>query len=477
MSLPDFNRIRPNKHTHRSSWNESWEKDLKVYDTFRRLGTPIIRSPKSAILASHIRDLKDSDLDVMRGEILQLQSDIRENALALLVVNGFAQQWADLSSAKRTEHVLEALFKASIAGPDLEGYRRWCPDMTVGALGRQPSHYPKLLKEVVDVEGQMLKTFPHPAVEALWSASADDHNAVLIQRWKLGRTYFVSMVVWRVLLSFYGGDEGVRVVMTGTERSDRERSRQLVSLTEDTEEKRLIARIKHARLVRDAEEGKTCWGCGTREDSLPSGRTLQACSGCKKANQRVFYCSRECQKRDWKLGVGGDPPHKETCAKILGGKDFRTAVPSVAPHAYVSKMIPQSDPGFRRSLELQHQIRLLTMKADVHPDYLLSVDYPDPDIGLIFPDVELATQFICARTRAFRSGDPGAVYILYTLLDMWFSNFTPSTGKFNLRKQLESEFGLDMDEAANYICEEPTEAELKEASEIALLSNRKLALV
>jgi hypothetical protein len=44
---------------------------------------------------------------------------------------------------------------------------------------------------------------------------------------------------------------------------------------------------------------KTCRSCGVAPEKL------MACSSCKK----VRYCSRECQKADWKR-------HKEECGKM-----------------------------------------------------------------------------------------------------------------------------------------------------------------
>jgi len=69
---------------------------------------------------------------------------------------------------------------------------------------------------------------------------------------------------------------------------------------------------------------RVCFTCGVPGDT--EGVELSVCAQCKAA----FYCSRECQKRDWKAG------HKLDCASVqsalkgatartVGGEQFRPA--------------------------------------------------------------------------------------------------------------------------------------------------------
>ena len=58
------------------------------------------------------------------------------------------------------------------------------------------------------------------------------------------------------------------------------------------------------RATRGAREVRLCSCCHAAETSQ---KKLSACSGCKVA----LYCSRECQRRDWRAG------HKHTCAAPL----------------------------------------------------------------------------------------------------------------------------------------------------------------
>ena len=47
---------------------------------------------------------------------------------------------------------------------------------------------------------------------------------------------------------------------------------------------------------------KLCSGCAKTEFALEEGRKLRACGSCKarKAGTPAYYCSRSCQKKDWK---------------------------------------------------------------------------------------------------------------------------------------------------------------------------------
>lgn len=44
-------------------------------------------------------------------------------------------------------------------------------------------------------------------------------------------------------------------------------------------------------------QGIQCGGCGRREN-LDRGEKFKKCAACKK----IYYCSRKCQKKDWKSG-------------------------------------------------------------------------------------------------------------------------------------------------------------------------------
>lgn len=65
-----------------------------------------------------------------------------------------------------------------------------------------------------------------------------------------------------------------------------------------------------AVLLQKIGLGKVCFACGIPETA--SDVKLLTCVGCEAA----FYCSRDCQKRDWKAG------HKLDCTKPDAGEGF-----------------------------------------------------------------------------------------------------------------------------------------------------------
>ena len=74
--------------------------------------------------------------------------------------------------------------------------------------------------------------------------------------------------------------------------------------------------LLHNELIDFVTEGKhvaphsvqlyeyVCSGCGKAGDSVSKGGVMLLCSRCKEA----AYCSKECQKKDWKEG-----DHKSVC--------------------------------------------------------------------------------------------------------------------------------------------------------------------
>ncbi|KAH8093893.1 hypothetical protein BXZ70DRAFT_1010221 [Cristinia sonorae] len=493
MAFLKLSKTRPDKYTDRALWNESWEKDMKIYETFRDKGIPDLS------LGGSSPSLKSSNLDELCRDLLTLQSDVRRKAITRLATDQFAEKWADLPAEKRMDHILEALFRTCTASPDFEDFRKWCPDMTVEGLGRDPGSYMDLLGVLTDgVDGQ-LTVFPHPVVDAILERlrQRSPNAEVFLEMLRLGRTNFVTMVLWRVYLSFHDLDEFLRLKVTGSKKSVKETARNIQSSLKTPQQKKDFRRIRRSIL----EGGNICWGCGNDERLLKAGTTLLACSGCKKIDQRVLYCSRECQKNDWKVGVANNSPHKQVCGKPWAadsensapraplaaprapGAPQNTFMPNISPRRQpitsermvVPQIIPPADPEFRRSPALQYQIRLLTKKPDVFPDYTLVMDHPKPDMGISVPDPQVATYFICARTRAFRNGDPASVHTMFTMLKRAAAMLAPPT--YSLKKQLEKEFNVDLDQAAGQEWPSPIGAELESAVDIVCLSQRSPVMV
>ena len=183
---------RPNKHTDRIRWNESWERDLKKsnYGSSRRA-------------ISYVPGAEDP-ADVTTSEVCQLQHDLSEYIVRRITDDDFAEQWKILPQPRREEMILNALFEASCAEPNVENYRQWCPEMTIayltsndgrGLLSLLLAILPEDLQETI-VEPIIIN---HAGVDQLlknkkFRASATRHHK--------HRTYFISMVLFHVVLAF-----------------------------------------------------------------------------------------------------------------------------------------------------------------------------------------------------------------------------------------------------------------------------------
>ena len=185
-------QLRPNKHADRIHWNESWERELKKsnYASSRR------------VTVSYAAGSDDSD--VATSEVCQLQHDLCEYAVRHITDDDFTAQWKTLPQTRREELVLNALFQASCAEPNVENYRQWCPEMTIAYLASNEGR--GLLALLLGILPEDLQeTFVEPIVV--------DHAGVnqLLRnkkfrasapRYRKHRTYFMSLVLFHVILAF-----------------------------------------------------------------------------------------------------------------------------------------------------------------------------------------------------------------------------------------------------------------------------------
>jgi hypothetical protein len=194
MPPPNANfQSRPNKHADRIRWNESWERDLKKsnYGSSRRVIS--FTGPGSDDLA-----------DVATSEVCQLQQDLCEYAVGHITNDDFAEQWKTLPQPRREELVLDALFQTSCAEPNVENYRQWCPEMTIAYLASNDGRgLLSLLLGILPEDLQETFIEPivvnHTGVDQLLKNKKFRASAT---RYRKHRTYFISMVLFRVILAF-----------------------------------------------------------------------------------------------------------------------------------------------------------------------------------------------------------------------------------------------------------------------------------
>ncbi|KAK7019531.1 MYND-type domain-containing protein [Favolaschia claudopus] len=133
----------------------------------------------------------------------------------------------------------------------------------------------------------------------------------------------------------------------------------------------------------------SCCVCGGLQKDQSS--KFRTCSGCKeKLGVRRYYCSRACQKDDWKT-------HREWC----GSKDF---------WEYPHHPLLASEANFARPPALSCQLALI----DSSPDILYNIA-PGTDDAFrytITDDKMLSVSFRRARDKAFSTRDLESIVLL-----------------------------------------------------------------
>ncbi|KAJ7812633.1 hypothetical protein B0H14DRAFT_2856393, partial [Mycena olivaceomarginata] len=135
-----------------------------------------------------------------------------------------------------------------------------------------------------------------------------------------------------------------------------------------------------------------CCVCGVEQKNQLE--KFRSCSGCKeKLGTRRYFCSRACQKTDWKT-------HREWC----GSQDFWD---------YPHKPLLAAEANFERPTALRCQISLI----DSSPDVLYNIA-PGTDDAVRFKisDKMLNVSFRRVRDNAFTTRDPHSIAVLAQVL-------------------------------------------------------------
>ncbi|KAJ7154128.1 hypothetical protein C8R46DRAFT_1118749 [Mycena filopes] len=146
------------------------------------------------------------------------------------------------------------------------------------------------------------------------------------------------------------------------------------------------------RKSKKVKSSAVCSVCGW--DQRNQQERFRTCSGCKeKLGIRRYYCSRACQKADWKT-------HKEFC----GSQDFWD---------YPHTPLLASEADFERPAALRCQLALIDSDPDVLYHILPSTD---DAIRFTLKDKMLGVSFRRLRDKAFATGDLEVVAVLAQVL-------------------------------------------------------------
>ncbi|KAJ3553055.1 hypothetical protein NM688_g3822 [Phlebia brevispora] len=448
-------RPRPDRDHSRLAWENSWAQDLDEFyspqrplSSYRRfvdlpISKPLLETVDTEITRQHR----------MVREICDLQTELVHAVVNKWTNDDFEKKWKRADEGRRKDVILEGIVRACKCVDWMESKRGLCPDITLRVLSSSNGDgYLQVLRKIMPHTPPSSSFViiepihvPHPIIDHMLHLTDIESQQAGYRVWtrtsQLSRTYFITMTVWNIFLTFYGEVEEYATAKVG-DKPNKDVRDALRRAYGKREYRTLAKELKEAR----KEQHRACWRCGKPENS-PSlnGQRLQSCSKCSKIGRQVLYCSRDCQVQDWKNGI--PRPHRDICGKTsLAGAAAESSSASAshtlrAEDQLAAGCVPEPDPKFKRSPALLHQLSFLQQPPYV--DYTIIFPHPDPDQGVMIPMPEEKVLFLSARTRALRTGDPRAVRIMYDLLKPWAARLSVSESK--LQAQLEREFEIVLD--------------------------------
>lgn len=306
-------------HTSRLAWEASWKEDLdKSYVTgglaLRPTATIASFVPASAV-AHMNNDGTLMNLQREQRSICRLQEDLVREAAARFAGDGLEREWLASTDERRCAVVLEGIYK-TMAHPDMEDRRKWCPESTLYNLtSRGGKAYIDLLKAYIpaDLDAPIVQPIhiPHPVMDRLFTLKPADLKKpgmqTMVRGQRLSRAYCLSLVVWNILLVFvrikscarsvyttniatqYGRSENQTPVKPLRVKGKDAPQANFTSLGSFAHE---VKEIKRQYVAQAKDLPYACSACGKHEQRLPPGAKLMACSKCRKMGRKVFYCSR-----------------------------------------------------------------------------------------------------------------------------------------------------------------------------------------
>ncbi|KAL1729144.1 hypothetical protein EV714DRAFT_273929 [Schizophyllum commune] len=398
----------------------------------------------SSVSAQTMRGIEASantlsmSLSFARKNVLDLQNDIALKAAQRLACDDLERKWTAFTPEERREYCLEGLYMASTQyGADLGFNRKWCPDLTLDRLSSTPTTYLSLLRRFVPEDLEHTITDLIVIEDAAVNRLIQNVPKIMVDRWQCDRMFYLSMVVWRILLAVYGEQEGGQVVASPVGNRNRDLPKEMKKAAKNvmgSAEYRDFSRNVKANQKADNQARHYCMTCYKTAGAVAAngGGALRRCSKCASVGRVVEYCSKECQVKDWRSGY--PVPHKKICGITVEDTPAvdNEQCQSQAPR-FREDLIPPPSSGIKRSPWLLKQIE--RVQEPPYVDYVL----PTGD-GFNLNDSTERELFMVVRRRAFQNGDATSVGELYALIHPYMAKNDISATA--LAKQLRQEYSL-----------------------------------
>ncbi|KAJ7058757.1 hypothetical protein C8F01DRAFT_1370954 [Mycena amicta] len=406
---------RPNKHKNTAAWNAHFERQITFkYRPWVESGRGYPSMPENSdgaqkIMRRHLEDLAhiNEDLARMSRELMTAEGSLVLHAVDCLIDRGFEGEWAALGPERKAEFVLEGLYRGACQAPR-DNSRELCPEMTIAGLtGDGQFGLIAMLKAIMshDPTGNgrisSLYLFKHPCTDSelrLSDTAPDTLKALWRRRILLRNMYIVQTL------------EGTLQAWMGYPRESVQRvNRSSPILTEQQRQKTRDTRndMKNGVFYVDEsqckEEKKIVRNVCNKCIQTMERTDLKRCKKC----QNVWYCSKECQRRDW-------DQHKRTCGLHRFDLDAVEPKPD-APAQFIG--CPTAEPNFIRSPALWRQIWYLSKDDSQRSDYHYDKTPGNTGSFSFFPvSPELHLVFLVARRRAMATGSRVAVAQMLSLI-------------------------------------------------------------
>ncbi|KAJ6597941.1 hypothetical protein B0H10DRAFT_2086485 [Mycena sp. CBHHK59/15] len=443
----------PSFTENRRAWNLAWERDLatiygasiEIAFASKRLVPSLTDGLPTEYYDMMLRDSHVQNLQMMTSQICTLQRDLTRKAAQRFAEDDFEVNWTTRCTAKqREDFILEGLVRACQASPDFEAHRQWCPELTFKRLNNESGKgYLDLLRKLtlqdldkIPDEFKMVPNVVYDKINAVNTSNPHPGCVIAKKACDSGRTYLLTMVVWNILLAFYGESEQYGLVKGPKEDPEELKRLKDLHIGSKTDIKNIINETAANRQLAD----RHCTSCGFPAEKAGVA-ALSACQRCKAIDRLVFYCSKKCQTADWKTG---QPPHKKICGKKGAIADALLS-PQHSAEADADDDWAAPTPGFVRSPALLHQLKLLRENPQV--DYVLVQPAPHPDVGVKLQNAMGDMFFKICMNRAVSEHAPREVYMMYQALEPT-ARSAKGFGVEKLKKQLMKEYEVDVDAVA-----------------------------
>jgi len=208
--------------------------------------------------------------------------------------------------------------------------------------------------------------------------------------------------------------------------------------------------MRNFRKDVEAHSVTFCETCQKSDQEI--SKQFLECVACRtQVRRRVLYCSKLCQKQDWK------PRHRDICGKLLTLETARSTAVSALIHDEDPTIYDISHPnmqigppcdGFIRPPALKylvHHINALhTSQPDLHAEYILFARSGQL-IGINIHNPDLRRAFRSYSVKAMTTGDRTAVTVMGQFLISEAHESGATVTRSDIVAQLKREYEVDLD--------------------------------